>query len=246
MLRINYPHLFDRARTMAPIFAAMKPFPYWVFDGLFDAAAYRLISAAFPEPDSQIWKQPDNAHTQGKRVTKRGPEGVKELLYDQYQRQIVHELNSGAFVHFLRTLSGIPGLVPDPDLAESGFHLSGNGGFLDIHADFSHHDTTGLERRLNLIYFVNDDWKPEWGGELKLYDRDLSPAVAIAPTGNRAVVFETGPDSYHGHPERLNAPAGIFRRSIAMYYYTVPRPNRERRGALFPTDPDFKHQASRI
>jgi hypothetical protein len=243
---IDYPLLYRRAENLAVTFAAALPFPHVVVDELFPIEIYNGISEAFPLPDSAIWKQPENAHTHNKRVTRRGPFDVKELLYNDPQREIIREFNSGSFLHFLGLVSQIAGLVPDPWLAEAGFHCSGDGGFLDIHADFSHHDALALERRLNLIYFVNDEWDETWGGALSLYDEALAPIATIQPARNRAVVFETGPTAYHGHPEPMRLPAGIWRRSIAMYYYTVPRPNRERSAVVFPADPGFKHQATEI
>jgi Rps23 Pro-64 3,4-dihydroxylase Tpa1-like proline 4-hydroxylase len=243
---IDYPRLYRFAADLAPLFADSLPFPHVVIDKLFPAETYAAISKAFPAPDSDIWKQPENAHTHNKRVTKRGPFDIKELLYDDQQRQIIREFNGAGFLHFLGLISGIHQLVPDPYLAEAGFHCSGNNGHLDIHADFSHHDRLDLERRINLIYFVNDEWQPGWGGELSLYDEALAPIATIHPAGNRAVVFQTGPTAYHGHPDPMRLPAGIWRRSIAMYYYTVPRPNRERSAVVFPADPGFKHKPTEI
>ena len=43
----------------------------------------------------------------------------------------------------------------------------------------------------------------------------------IAPIGNRAVIFTTGADTWHGHPEPLRCPPDRARRSLAIYYYTV-------------------------
>jgi hypothetical protein len=65
--------------------------------------------------------------------------------------------------------------------------------------------------------------------------------VSITPLYNRAVIFETSDMSYHGHPEALRCPEGVYRKSIALYYYTLPRPERARRLAFFPTDPTFTY-----
>jgi hypothetical protein len=43
----------------------------------------------------------------------------------------------------------------------------------------------------------------------------------VAPIANRAVVFTTGEDTWHGHPEPLRCPLDRSRRSLAIYYYTV-------------------------
>lgn len=241
---IDYPTLYQRATVMAPVFANAKPFPHVILDNLFDQHTYEMAKAAFPSVNSSIWKKPENAHTKGKFVTKRGPEGIKELLYTDLARNLLRELNSGSFLKFLGTVSGISGLLPDPYLAEAGFHCSGDGAYLDIHADFSHHDGLNVERRLNLIYFINEAWSDKWGGFLGLYDTDLCAINKIKPVGNRAVIFKTSDISFHGHPEPMKLPDGVYRRSIAMYYYTVPRAEQAKSKIVFPTDPDFKHVES--
>jgi hypothetical protein len=45
----------------------------------------------------------------------------------------------------------------------------------------------------------------------------------ILPVFNRCVVFNTDADSFHGHPDPLTTPEGVFRRSIALYYYTASK-----------------------
>jgi hypothetical protein len=45
---------------------------------------------------------------------------------------------------------------------------------------------------------------------------------AAMPVLGRAVVFDTERDSFHGHPDPLMCPEGTYRRSLALYYYTVP------------------------
>ena len=42
----------------------------------------------------------------------------------------------------------------------------------------------------------------------------------ISPIFNRCVIFNTNEDSFHGHPEPMKCPQNIFRKSIALYYYT--------------------------
>jgi Rps23 Pro-64 3,4-dihydroxylase Tpa1-like proline 4-hydroxylase len=163
---------------------------------------------------------------------------LKERLYDEAARGIFLELNSGSFLRFLEILTGVSGLLGDPYLAEAGFHCIERGGFLDIHADFSHHDHTGLERRLNLLLYLNEDWKDEFAGALSLYDVDCRPIQMFSPIANRCVVFRTSEISYHGHPDPLQCPPGTYRKSIALYYYTVPT-GRNRSRIIFPTDRKF-------
>ena len=43
------------------------------------------------------------------------------------------------------------------------------------------------------------------------------------------VCFNTQPDgdviAYHGHPKPIKVPNGVYRKSIALYYYTKEKPN---------------------
>jgi hypothetical protein len=45
----------------------------------------------------------------------------------------------------------------------------------------------------------------------------------ISPIWNRCVVFSTDEDTWHGHPDELQTPDGVKRRSVALYYYTASR-----------------------
>jgi len=49
----------------------------------------------------------------------------------------------------------------------------------------------------------------------------------IQPLFNRVVIFNTGADTYHGHPHPLNTPNGMSRISLALYYYTKENPDTE-------------------
>ena len=79
-----------------------------------------------------------------------------------------------------------------------------------------------LERRVNLLIYLNDDWKDEYGGQLELWANDMSKCVqSVVPMFNRAAMFNTTSFSNHGNPNPINNPAGRSRKSIALYYYTA-------------------------
>jgi hypothetical protein len=236
--------LYKRAKEFASLFQANKPFPHAVIDDFLPESSYGWVYKNFPALEDPIWKTPENVHTKAKYVARRGELGLKEAMYQEPARQILRELNSSLFLRFLELLTGIKGLVGDPYLSEAGFTFSSNGGFLDIHADFSHNDHTGLERRLNLILYLNDDWYPEYGGELVLFDGDLKPVKAVEPICNRCLIFETSKTSYHGFPDPITCPSNRQRRSLSMYYYSLPRDSRERLRVLFPSDPTFEHKVT--
>ena len=105
-----------------------------------------------------------------------------------------------------------------------GFHETSTGGKLGMHADFRINDKLHLNRRLNMIIYLNKDWKDEFGGSLELWDKQMQHKVhTISPVFNRCVVFNTDADSFHGHPDPLTTPENITRKSIALYYYTASK-----------------------
>jgi hypothetical protein len=242
---IDYLSLFNIAEKKSSLYKLSKPFPHVVLDNFLSPVGYKKITRAFPKRDDEIWKTPTNKHTIGKSVTKNGALGLKESLYTEDSRRFFYELNSGLFLTFLEKLTGISGLIPDPYFSEGGFHRTASGGSLGIHADFSHSDKLGLERRLNLIFYLNDYWKDSYGGSLGLYNKKLKKIVEIAPLGNRMAIFTTSDHSFHGHPEPLTCPKMIYRKSIALYYYTLPRISREKSRILFPIDPKFTITATK-
>ena len=146
------------------------------------------------------------------------------LQLSPFIRQLIWELNSSTFIRTLEGLTGIENLIPDPSLRGGGLHQILPGGLLGIHADFTHHVKYDLERRVNLLLYLNKDWEDEYGGHLELWNRDASHCVKrIRPTAGRCIIFNTDADSYHGHPRPLTCPEGITRKSIAIYYYTHGR-----------------------
>ena len=107
-------------------------------------------------------------------------------------------------------------------------HEIRRGGFLKIHSDFNVHPQLRLNRRLNLLLYLNKNWKIDWGGQLELWDQEMKSCRAkVQPNFNKMIIFKTTDYSYHGHPEPLNCPENISRKSIALYYYTNGRPKEE-------------------
>jgi hypothetical protein len=130
-------------------------------------------------------------------------------------------LNSGPFLAYLEKLTGIPNLIADPSYFGGGVHWIDNGGYLEVHADFNHLKKYNLARRINLLLYLNKDWKDEYNGHLELWDRPtMTKCKTVAPLFNRAVIFSTVKEALHGHPTPLSAPPGVARRSLALYYYT--------------------------
>jgi hypothetical protein len=141
--------------------------------------------------------------------------------------------------------------IPDINLHGAGMHAMGRDSKLDVHLDADRHPKNGLQRACNAILFLNETWKPEWGGALEFWNSDVTKCVTrIEPRFNRLVMFDTSDDSYHGIPEPLKCPPGILRKSLAVYFWRdapgeVKRP-RARYVARPQDDHDPKTEAERL
>lgn len=237
---LDYSMFHAMADETRSAYQKTPPFPHAVILNFLPDPVYLKVKSSFPSYSSPIWKKPENEYTQGKSVTKNGDLG-KESFYSEDARRFFFELQSGLFLTFLEKLTGIKGLIGDPHFAEGGFHSSERGAFLSPHADFSHHDRTGLERRVNLLFYLNDGWQPKWEGALTLYDESVQPVKSYYPFGNSCVIFSTSEKSFHGHPVPLACPQGVRRKSIALYYYTLPTERKPHR-IIFPQDSSFSHK----
>lgn len=213
------------AETLGPAYRAAEPFPHAVIEGLFEDTLLRAALNAFPGPAEIAWYRYDNP-LERKLATNRLAEIPSVLV------EVLKALNAKEFVAFLETLTDIPGLVPDDHYVGGGLHQIEPGGKLDVHVDFNYHPVTRLDRRVNALLYLNEDWKEEYGGHLELWDAGLTRAVRrVLPVFNRLVVFNATELAYHGHPEPLACPDGWTRKSLAAYYYTDGRPEAERRVA---------------
>jgi hypothetical protein len=203
-----------------------QPFPHIGIDQFFDDEIIRKLVATYPGEYDASWDRKflDSGTYEEQKL------GLDRLEdFPPYIQQFINALNSRIFVEFLEQLTGIDGLIPDPYLSGGGLHMIPRGGRLAIHADFNTHRKLRLDRRLNLLLYLNHDWQEEWGGALELWDKDVKTKVkSYLPIANRVVVFTTTDTAYHGHPDPLTSPKGRYRRSIALYYYTNGRPEEER------------------
>ena len=230
MLLSRLTELQERVGDDAARYAGAQPFPHIVIDGFLQPDALQRAIAEFPPPQAiEDWRRADAVDVQGRVAQKLKLGHSDELRFGDSLRALVHELHSAPFLRYLERLTGIDGLLPDAHMTGGGLHQYLPGAELRVHADFNKLPRFGLDRRLNLLVYLNPGWQAEWGGELELWDRDMRACVQrIAPIANRCVVFSTTRDSYHGMPDPLRCPDGVTRRSLALYYYSNGRPEAER------------------
>lgn len=214
-------HLDELANKYRHFYALAEPFPHTVIDNFLPEPLLEQVLQEFPQPNKINW-QTFNTPTEKKIAC------AAELQMGEFTRFVLHQLNSSIFINFLEKLTGIEGLIPDPHFVGAGLHQIERGGFLKIHADFNRHEKLKLDRRLNLLLYLNKNWQEGYGGHLELWRSDMSYCEKkILPIFNRCVIFSTTDYSYHGHPEPLNCPKAMTRKSLALYYYSNGRPAAE-------------------
>lgn len=205
-------------------YSSAKPFPHVVFDDFFDPALLERILTEFPQPGQIRWQRFDNE----KEIKLAS---AKEANFGPTTRLLLYHLNSMTFLEFLEKVTGINNLISDPSFNGGGLHQIVRGGKLGVHADYNKHERYGLDRRLNLLLYLNKSWKEEYGGHLELWDEKMTQCEAkVSPIFNRVMIFGTTDFTYHGHPDPLRCPEGMTRKSLALYYFTNGRPPEELSG----------------
>jgi Rps23 Pro-64 3,4-dihydroxylase Tpa1-like proline 4-hydroxylase len=216
------------AQSKAEEYKANQPYPHIYFDNFLPVDVAEAALRDFPEPKEVDWHSYKDVN-QHKKLAFDGVEKLPPSI-----RDVLYFLNTRPMLKFLETLTGIQSVLPDPAYVGGGLHQIRPGGLLEVHADFSYHNGLRLDRRINVLIYLNKDWKEEYGGHFELWDRDVKRAEKkILPVFNRCAIFSTTSVSFHGHPIPLACPPDRNRKSIATYYYTNGRPEE---------DPELTHK----
>jgi len=215
---LDWDKLTKIAASRQADYRAAKPFPHIVLDGLLPEALLDRAVAELPGA-AATWTAYDTVNEK-KQVCS------DIAAFGPAAETLVHALNSAPFVRFLEQLTGIEGLIPDPHLRAAGYMKVPSGGHLGLHYDFATQRELKLERRINVLVYLNRDWQPEWGGQLELHSNDdvNSPGhqeVIVEPLLNRMAIFST-PNALHGHRRPIACPPGRARLCLSWFYYTAP------------------------
>ena len=120
---------------------------------------------------------------------------------------------------FLSFISNKPTFV-DPANHGGGLHQGKKNSFLDMHLDYNYHPLNrNWWREMNLLLYLNKDWKPEYKGQLKLRDLRTDEKAELEVGFNTLIIQQCADYSLHGY-DYTNFPEGKFRISIATYAFT--------------------------
>ena len=223
ILSNKYENLEELSKKNESFYRENTPFPHIVFENFFEKEFLKKVLDEFPDLSNISKSEKYNSKNEVK------------LSYNKYEnfsfntKILIDFLNSKKFLNFLKDLTSVnEQLIADPELSGGGLHQIKRGGVLKIHTDFNKHPKLNLDRRLNLLLYLNENWQESYGGQLEFWDKNMKNAVKkISPNFNKVVIFSTNDFSNHGHPEPLSCPENTSRKSIALYYFSNGRPDNE-------------------
>lgn len=134
--------------------------------------------------------------------------------------ELYNDLTSERFKNFLCYITN-ENVFVDKAFHGGGIHQGKKNSFLDMHVDFNYHPLNKTwYRNLNLLYYLNKDWKPSYGGHLKIEDLRSGEKKALEVPFNRLIIQQTRKYTLHGY-DLTSFPDGVYRTSIASYAYSI-------------------------
>lgn len=222
-----------------------SPFEHVVIDNFFSDDLAEEIANEFPSHEDSAWTVAYDNPVEKKKACSH---------WDKFPPSIYKAMFlvcGNDFVDLLKIITGNNKIIADVGLHGGGMHSHNNGGKLNIHKDYSLHPKVPYMRNYNLIVYMTPNWNPSWGGGLELWSHDDETnmprecTTLVENKFNRAVLFNTTQNSWHGLPEALRCPANSSRRSLAAYYLSDIEENAEtRKRALYAPYEDQKNDPS--
>ena len=223
-------------------FNTAEPFNHVVIDNFFEEKFAQQIADSFPDHNDPVWTVSYDNHVEKKKACSH---------WDKFPAPIysaLFYLCSKEYSDLLSLITGNPTVIPDYGLHGGGMHSHCREGKLNIHKDYSLHPKLPLMRNYNLIIYMTPNWDPAWGGGLELWNHDeetQQPKECVTKVENkfnRAILFDTTQNSWHGLPEALTCPETVARKSLATYYLSYVNSKAEsRKRALYAPYKDQKN-----
>ena len=185
---------------------------YVAIDDLLPADVAAAIAASFPEGHQM--RLMDSFRE--RKFTSKAFDRFDPILGD-----VTFAFQDPRIVKVVEQITGIAEQVPDSLLYAGGLSAMAKGHFLGPHIDNSHDSSRHYYRTLNLLYYITPDWDEANGGNLQLWNRDVSKNVTIHSRFNRLVLMETTPTSWHSVNEVRSE--GL-RKCVSNYYFSRRSP----------------------
>src|SRR5678815_1900952 len=208
---INFSFLEENREKLRMDYLLAKPFPHLVIDNFCDSERLDGLYEKIPELSN---KSRDYIFANNKFEKS----NYREL--GQEFDELYLDLGSDRMNSFLSFIANEEVFV-DPANHGGGLHQGKKNSFLDMHLDFNYHPLhKGWYRNMNLLLYLNKNWKPEYKGHLKLVDLRSGAEKELEVPFNRIIIQQTRAYTLHGY-DPTNFPEGNYRTSIATYAYTL-------------------------
>ena len=208
---INFQFLEDNKDKLRMDYLLGDPFPHLIIDNFCDQQKLETLYKGIPELNN---KSRDYMFANNKFEKSNYRELGPEF------NELYEELSSQRMNDFLTFIAHEKVFV-DPVNHGGGLHQGKKNSFLDMHLDFNYHPMhKGWYRNMNLLLYLNKDWKPEYKGQLKLVDLRTGEEKELAVPFNRMIIQQCRAYTLHGY-DMTNFPPGAYRTSVATYAYTV-------------------------
>ena len=207
---IDFDFLENNKKDLQLKYLLAKPFPHLIIDNFCDGNKLLTMYNNIPELNN---KSRDYVFANNKfeksNYRELGPE------FDE----LYNDLSSKRMNDFLSFIANEEVFV-DPVNHGGGLHQGKKNSFLDMHLDFNYHPLNrGWYRNMNLLLYLNKDWKPEYKGHLKLVDLRSGEEAQLEVPFNRMIIQQTRAYTLHGY-DMTNFPDKVYRTSVATYAYT--------------------------
>jgi Rps23 Pro-64 3,4-dihydroxylase Tpa1-like proline 4-hydroxylase len=186
---------------------------FTAIDDLFPADLARRIYEAFPPlAEMRLFDS-----FREKKYTSKSLDKFDPLIADA-----TFAFQDERVIDVVSRITGLRDATGDPHLYAGGISAMARGHFLNPHIDNSHDYEQKFYRVLNLLYYCSPEWKPENGGNLELWNDDVTEAVEIPSLFNRLVLMATNDKSWHSVNE---VKADGARCCVSNYYFSPHSPN---------------------
>ena len=192
-----------------------KPFPHLVLDDFIDPEYFSELNRILKNGKIDLGKNFNSEVEKNKSISLNSTLPIT-------LKNVINHLNSEEWLHNLHKLSEIPEIFPvtSDNKVVANYHEITKNGNLAPHVDHSHEPSIKKPHVINIIVYLSDDWKIEYGGNTLFFDKKgKNIEKKIEYKKNRAVIFLHTPYSFHG-VEKISENSQVTRKTIYVDYYS--------------------------
>ncbi len=201
------------ADKYSKIYQAGIPVPYLVIDDFLPLNIYSSVVEEMKQYPLDHWKVKQLPSSGVRKES-------KDLSSTPLLRTVVNSFTSNLFVSWLKSVTGNQQIIPDVELLGAGLSSAPSGSYLGLHVDFNWNDTLRLNRKFNLLLYLNESWETQWGGELEMWNLEQTQCLhKIDPLPNRLIFWEHDEKFLHGFSSPIKSPSDVERQNLMIVYY---------------------------